>query len=213
MSYNTAEATICEGSTYTFGTQSITSAGVYNEVFSSLSGCDSTVTLTVTVNPLPVVSILAAMDTVCDNGGIIALDGSPNGYNGFEWYSGNGVVDSTFNPVGLSGTQTIYYGITDVNGCYNEDSTSIYVEICTGINFSEAIKVSAAPNPFNNQLKINVQGNAINSILITDVTGRELYNNTSKGSITINTDSFVRGIYFVNVTVNTETSTFRVVKQ
>lgn len=44
---------ICQGDSLLFGTQMIASAGVYAETFMSGSGCDSTVTLTVTVN-LPV---------------------------------------------------------------------------------------------------------------------------------------------------------------
>ncbi len=48
--YNeTATASMCVGSTYQFGTQSLTTAGTYTEVFTSISGCDSTVVLTLTV--------------------------------------------------------------------------------------------------------------------------------------------------------------------
>lgn len=204
---------ICEGSTYNFGTQAITDAGVYTEVFSSLSGCDSTVTLTVTVNPLPVVNIVAAMDTVCDNGGIIALNGSPNGHNGFEWYWGNGVVDSTFNPSGLSGSQDIYYGILDANGCYNEDTTSVYVEICTGISVSYANRVSVNPNPFKNNLKVELGNGGIASVIITDVTGRTVITQNIKGNSVINTENLIKGIYFVNINLNNEVSTFKVIKQ
>ncbi|MEQ8473863.1 MAG: FG-GAP-like repeat-containing protein [Marinoscillum sp.] len=48
----TATASICEGDTYTFGTQSLTTSGEYTETFSSMSSCDSTVTLTLTVDPV-----------------------------------------------------------------------------------------------------------------------------------------------------------------
>jgi hypothetical protein len=46
----TDAAAICAGETYTFGTQSLTLAGTYTELFQSQSGCDSTVNLTLTVN-------------------------------------------------------------------------------------------------------------------------------------------------------------------
>jgi hypothetical protein len=46
-SYDVTDAvTICDGSTYIFGTQSLTVAGVYTEVFQSVNSCDSTVELT-----------------------------------------------------------------------------------------------------------------------------------------------------------------------
>jgi PKD repeat protein len=51
--YNhTDEQTICEGDTYNFGTQNLTTSGEYTEVFESIHGCDSTVVLTLTVNPV-----------------------------------------------------------------------------------------------------------------------------------------------------------------
>lgn len=52
--YNeTATATICEGETYIFGAQNLTTevGNPYIESFTSIGGCDSTVTLTLTVNP------------------------------------------------------------------------------------------------------------------------------------------------------------------
>lgn len=51
--YNeTAQATICQGDIYTFGKQTLTEAGKYTEVFESAFGCDSTVVLTLVVNPV-----------------------------------------------------------------------------------------------------------------------------------------------------------------
>lgn len=40
---------ICEGDNFIFGTQTLTTEGEYNETFQSVAGCDSTVTLTLTV--------------------------------------------------------------------------------------------------------------------------------------------------------------------
>jgi len=47
---NTVDSTICDGASISFGTQTITTAGPYQEVFTNSRGCDSTVDLTVTVN-------------------------------------------------------------------------------------------------------------------------------------------------------------------
>ena len=42
--YNETDAVaICDGDSYTFGTQTLTAAGTYTEVFPSMAGCDSTV--------------------------------------------------------------------------------------------------------------------------------------------------------------------------
>ncbi|MEM9337311.1 MAG: T9SS type A sorting domain-containing protein [Bacteroidota bacterium] len=42
---------ICEGGSYAFGDQTLTTSGDFMEVFTSQSGCDSTVTLTLAVHP------------------------------------------------------------------------------------------------------------------------------------------------------------------
>lgn len=45
----TIAAEICEGDTYTLGTQSLTTSGIYNETFQTAAGCDSLVTLELSV--------------------------------------------------------------------------------------------------------------------------------------------------------------------
>ena len=47
---NTISTTICSGETYTFGTQNLTTSGTYTETFTADSGCDSLVTLNLTVS-------------------------------------------------------------------------------------------------------------------------------------------------------------------
>ena len=44
-------ADICEGSSYDFFGQTLTTAGTYNHTLQSVHGCDSVITLTLTVNP------------------------------------------------------------------------------------------------------------------------------------------------------------------
>lgn len=48
----TLDVQMCEGETYILGSQVITKTGTYAEPFKSVEGCDSTVTVNVTVNPV-----------------------------------------------------------------------------------------------------------------------------------------------------------------
>ena len=63
---NTISATIIEGETYTLGTQTLTTAGTYTEVFTSAAGCDSTVTLTLAVDPLLTCEITTPTTSLCE---------------------------------------------------------------------------------------------------------------------------------------------------
>ena len=89
--YNETDAAeICEGSSYTFGTQTLTEEGEYVEIFETALGCDSLVTLTLTVNP--VYNITETVE-IC-NGDVYTWEG---------------------NDYSTAGTHTIT--LTTVNGC------------------------------------------------------------------------------------------------
>src|SRR5690606_22954147 len=64
-------ATICEGESYPLGSQNPTTTGVYTEVFTTSEGCDSTVILNLTVNPILTETIDAE---ICD-GDSYSFDG------------------------------------------------------------------------------------------------------------------------------------------
>ena len=57
-----ASRSICQGKNYVFGTQTLTTAGMYSELFQSKAGCDSTVNLTLTVKPTYTTPVSA---TIC----------------------------------------------------------------------------------------------------------------------------------------------------
>jgi hypothetical protein len=57
----TDEQVICQGNSYEFGTQTLTEAGIYIETFLNENGCDSTVTLTL--------SVVTALTYYLDNDG------------------------------------------------------------------------------------------------------------------------------------------------
>ncbi|MFK8055414.1 MAG: T9SS type B sorting domain-containing protein [Saprospiraceae bacterium] len=55
--------TICDGDSYTFAGQTLTTAGAYQDVLTGATGCDSLVTLTLTVNPTADSTINASICT------------------------------------------------------------------------------------------------------------------------------------------------------
>ena len=64
-SSSTLNAAICQGGTYTLGSQVLSTSGTYTEVVPNAVGCDSTITLTLIVNT-PTVSTNTL--TLCENG-------------------------------------------------------------------------------------------------------------------------------------------------
>ena len=99
---------LCAGTTYTItGTSSVT-------------GCTSTTTLTISSNPLPTVTANASATTVCA-GNTVTLTGG--GANTYTWSGG------VTNGVSFVPTTTTTYTVTgtDVNGCTNTATKTITV--------------------------------------------------------------------------------------
>ncbi|MDD5961980.1 MAG: hypothetical protein PUC16_06885, partial [Bacteroidales bacterium] len=71
ISNNDITAAICQGSAYTENGFNVSEAGVYTQNLQTINGCDSIVTLTLTVNPVATTNLNAAIcqgETYAENG-------------------------------------------------------------------------------------------------------------------------------------------------
>ncbi len=112
--------------------------------------CANPQTMTVTVNPLPIVT-LAMFNSVCDTAGVVNLTGgSPAGGT----YSGTSVSNNTFNTSIGVGTYPITYSYTDNNFCLSSSLNDLSVIDCNSVGLSEEIAGNFLlyPNPANDNL-------------------------------------------------------------
>lgn len=199
-------ASICQGSSYPFHGVSLTTAGTYRDTLTAqLTGCDSFVILTLTVNPLPNVTWPGGPDTVCDKVTPFSLTGgSPTG----GVYSGSGVSAGVFSPANAGqGSHVITYSYTDNNGCTDNATHTFVVKVCVGIDelsFDNSIKVY--PNPATDVLNIVYElDDALKlNLSITDITGRTVINvsdaNYLKGQYhqEVNIAQLASGVYMLH---------------
>lgn len=76
-----------------------------------------------------------------------------------------------------------------------------------------SIDIKAYPNPVNNVLHLSSQ-KAINSILVTDLSGRAIYeNNYNQMDVNVNFSDFPQGIYLVKATVGNHTKVIKINKK
>ena len=201
-----ASATICSGQTailtasgggtYSWNTGSTnasisvspSSASSYS-VITSMSGCSDTagITIAVSQNSAPTVTLVLNSDTVCINSGILPLaGGSPPG----GVYSGAGVSGNNFDPSAAgSGLHNIIYTYADPNSCSNSDTAEMYVDVCTGIiDLSHSI-FSVIPNPSKGIFTIS-SSEKILGIEITNLLGEKinLFNSLSLTSLAVQID-------------------------
>ncbi len=121
-------ASVCSGNSYSFNGQSLTTGGVYKDTLTNINGCDSIITLTLSINSLPNPTLTLA-DSICSNAAAFALTGSPAGGT----YTGTGVAGGMFTP-STTGANIITYTYTDGNTCINSISDTIIVYTCPDTN-------------------------------------------------------------------------------
>lgn len=170
---------ICSGESVTVGSSTYTADGTYTDVLTNASGCDSTVTTTLTVNPNPTVAIGTAPTEMCDYNDPIQLTGTPAG----GAYSGAGMTGDIFDPSASgNGTHIITYTYMDPStGCESSDQATIAVSSCLGLNGEEITTVILYPNPSNGLFTISgLEENSEYHIL--NEAGQVVYFGTTEGT-------------------------------
>ena len=112
----TIDTAVCDS--LFFAGNSLTTSGTYYDTLTNAVGCDSIVTLNLTINTSPIVDL--GNDTnLCSNESIDLFAGS-----GFTYLWQDGSTDSSLTAT-ISGTYDVT--ITDINGCTASDSININV--------------------------------------------------------------------------------------
>ena len=127
---STNPQTICPGGSYIINGNTYTSAGSYQDIYTSVNGCDSTVTTVITIGAGPSVSLSPTGPVTICNGSTRTLTSSVTNTNyTYVWSDANGVISgatsSTYN-VSVTGTYTLT--ITSPAGC-SSTSNSVVVNV------------------------------------------------------------------------------------
>jgi hypothetical protein len=155
------------------GSNAITSGGNFIVTGTDLNGCENTDTISITVNPLPTVTFSFATDSVCSNYSPITLSGgSPAGGT----YSGTGVSAGDFDPATGVGNYTLTYTYTDANGCVNNDTESLLVSPCLGMDDMVFGSVAIFPNPTTGLVNVHIEKITDDMVLnVYDMLGKNVH--------------------------------------
>ncbi|MBI5219056.1 MAG: gliding motility-associated C-terminal domain-containing protein [Bacteroidia bacterium] len=141
---------ICNGQSYSFGGSIYSTAGTYSHTFVSVAGCDSVVTLTLTVNPVFIT--LSAVE-VCDGGSYV--------FNG-HIYTTAGNYNDTLTT--LNGCDSIIVTQLTVNHVF---ITLSAVEVCNGDSYVFNGHIYTTAGNYNDTL---TTVNGCDSIIVTQFT-------------------------------------------
>ena len=126
--YNTPlTQSICQGESYNFYGQNLTTAGTYTHTLQTVNGCDSVLTLTLTVKSLPTPSI-SGNTTLCDGENTTL---TANGGATYLWSSG-----STNNTVSVSQSGVYTVTVTNTDGCSATTNVTVTVNPLPNVSIS-----------------------------------------------------------------------------
>ncbi|MEE1118411.1 MAG: T9SS type A sorting domain-containing protein, partial [Bacteroidales bacterium] len=170
---------ICEGYSVDINGLEISEAGVYTQNLTSVNGCDSIVTLTVSVNPTFDTTINATI-------------------NAGETYAEFGFNESEAG--------TYVQNLQTVNGC---DSTiTLVLSVNSSLLDIEETEISLYPNPTKSEITFS---QAIEKVEVIDLSGKAIL--TFTNAKTINIESLPAGVYYLRLTNEEKTSLQKMIKQ
>ncbi len=187
----------------------------YTVIGSNALGCSANAVVNVAVNPLPVVSITSSnLENLACEEDVTELFGT--GAVSYQWSSTSSFIMG--NPALVSPNSTVTYTVigTDANGCKGSNTYELNVTKCVGLKdvSTTASGVKLYPNPNKGEFIVEVNNKVLNTVEVTDLTGRVLVSSTSQNEkITINLSDFANGVYYVKISSDLNTEVIKVVKQ
>ena len=207
----TETATVCDQYVWSADGNTYTSSGTYTAILTNAAGCDSIVTLDLTVQGLPSVVLALTIQEFCDSDADVTLaGGTPAGGT----YAGTGVTGGVFSPstAGI-GSHTITYSYTDANGCSATDTDVITVQDCANIDEIEEVIVSIHPNPTNGVITFVSNGAMLEEVRIFDNAGKLIDVLRLDGAThDVDISDYARGVYQFQINAGSSAHWERVVK-
>jgi len=200
----TINDSICNGSAYLLNGTSYTSAGTYMDTITNMGGCDSVITLNLTIKNVNT--------NVTQNGATFTSNANAAVYQWIDCNNNNQPISGQTAQSYTATNNGNYAVIVTKNGC--TDTSSCYQLI--GLSISENSdnqSIFVYPNPSSNGKFTIENTEAIKQITITDITGKVLVQQaTNQQKTEIDLSSFSKGIYFLNATLkNNEIKSIKII--
>lgn len=205
--YETTQTlTICDGESVTVGASVYTSTGIYQDIFTLASGCDSVINTDLTVeNPIDI-STTISLET-------IEVGETGATYQWLDCGNGNTEIAGATNQSYTASSNGSYAVVVTVNGC---SDTSACMNInSTGVaNLGNFETVTIFPNPSQGIFFIEMEGmsNYNYTFNLFDITGKIVLSAELISSRTeIDTSKLLNGIYIVEIQTQSAKQQYRIV--
>ncbi|WP_430405357.1 LamG-like jellyroll fold domain-containing protein [Fluviicola sp.] len=199
---STTTITQC-GGTYTW-TNGVTynASGTHTQTLMNAAGCDSTATLVLTINALPVA-------TATDNGNATITASSGNSYQWINCATGAviaGATTQTFTP-SANGS----YAVVISNSSECVDTSTCVTIINVGIKENTSVSIAVFPNPTHNEVTVTMDA-ASAKIEVVDAQGKLLQTTQVISGGKVDLSAYETGVYFLKITTESGSTLERIVK-
>ncbi len=136
---------LCPGNSLIWGTQTLTQAGVYQQLFTAVGGCDSLVELTLSYFNLPTVSI-------ANNSGNLSVTG---GLSNYQWYVNGVAINGATSETHVATQDGNYHVVFEtIDGCNGSSDTVFVTGVQVAIQEAEIPSLRVFPNPTSDEITI-----------------------------------------------------------
>lgn len=161
---STVNKTICQGDTYLLNAISYTVAGTYTANLQSIAGCDSIVTLNLTVNPVPTMpQVISNSPLGCPGEEYVVQVVNPQATGVYWWYGPNNysAQGETVAFVTTGTSEGVYSVVLKENGCVSDTTmTSLLIDGAELSDFDFPNVITPNGDMVNDQLDIDLFFNA-----------------------------------------------------
>ena len=172
-----------------------TSSGIYTWTGTNVAGCDTVATIDLTITSLN-------SDVIVVNDTTLQVQSVTPG-SSFQWVDCNdnfAPISGENNATFTTQTSGSYAVEVSLNNC-SEISNCLTINTSTNINdYNKQYEVKFFPNPTTNDLVISLEGIGFIDILIVDINGKVLMQQSDlTDQDRINLSDYVSGLYFIKI--------------
>ncbi len=187
---------------------SISNSGTYTFTVNDGMGCSEYTTVSVSINPLPVILVSGNNAEICQ-GQSVTLNVS--GASTYSWSTGETVPGITISP-----TVTSTYTVTGISsqGCSITHTLVQLVNTCTDVHtyIKNLNNAELYPNPNNGTFTFNL--NKACNISILNIAGQTIYKESMEAGVySLNFGNISKSLYLVIIDSGTTIKTFKMVIQ
>ena len=199
--------TICRGvqySNYGFSFIADTSE-IYTQSLQAINGCDSIITLYLTINPKPVTPSNLAINQMPNYFELIWQGDGSN----YEIYRDDTLIANVTQPIyldyGLVNAQPYCYKVKALNGdCESDFSNSVCKSYASLDNIQlNNISTKLYPNPSNGKTRLEIEGlNSKADVLVYDMLGKVVLKhkiNQGEKELDIDLNGYAKGVYSIRI--------------